>query len=157
MATLATTTAEKTTAEKTAADKKPVMDEKPQAKQQRARVDDRCKVFCGTANEALCDDVCNFLGLPRGQALVTRFKDGEAYVQIQIASVRVDLQDLKRPVLAIDSGKDSALSGQPVILMGYATGLAAILARTDEESAQDILKKSGNDVSQVLNELATGN
>src|ERR1035437_831275 len=83
MATLATTTAEKTTAEKTAAEKKPVMDEKPQTKPQRARVDDRCKVFCGTANEALCDDVCNFLGLTRGQALVTRFKDSEAYVQIQ--------------------------------------------------------------------------
>jgi DNA-binding response OmpR family regulator/S1-C subfamily serine protease len=74
-----------------------------------------------------------------------------------LASVRVDLQDLKRPILAIDTGKESALSGQPVILMGYATGLAAILARTDEESAQDILKKSGNDVSQVLNELARRN
>ncbi len=74
-----------------------------------------------------------------------------------LASVRVDLQDLKRPVLALDAGKDSALSGQPVILMGYATGLAAILARTDEESAQDIIKKSGSDVSQVLNELAKRN
>ena len=74
-----------------------------------------------------------------------------------LASVRVDLQDLKRPVLAIDSGKNSAISGQPVILMGYATGLAAILARTDEESAQEILKKSGSDVSQVLNELAKRN
>jgi DNA-binding response OmpR family regulator/S1-C subfamily serine protease len=74
-----------------------------------------------------------------------------------LASVRVDLQDLKRPVLALDAGKDSALSGQPVILMGYATGLAAILARTDEESAQEIIKKSGSDVSQVLNELAKRN
>ncbi len=74
-----------------------------------------------------------------------------------LASVRVDLQDLKRPVLAIDAGKNSVLSGQPVILMGYATGLAAILARTDEESAQDILKKSGSDVAQVLNELAKRN
>src|SRR6202049_27582 len=78
MATVATTTAEKTTAEK-----KPITDEKPERKPQRARVDDRFKVFCGTANEALCEDVCNFLGLTRGQALVTRFKDGEAYVQIK--------------------------------------------------------------------------
>ena len=73
MATVATTTAEK----------KPITDEKPQSKQQRARIDDRFKIFCGTANEKLCDDVCNFLGLTRGQALVTRFNDGEAYVQIQ--------------------------------------------------------------------------
>src|SRR5229473_1040671 len=78
MVKVATTTAEKTTAEK-----KPITDEKPERKPQRARVDDRFKVFCGTANEALCEEVCNFLGLTRGQALVTRFKDGEAYVQIQ--------------------------------------------------------------------------
>ena len=33
--------------------------------------------------------------------------------------------------------------------MGYATGLAAILARTDEDTAQKIMQKSsGNDVSQ---------
>ena len=83
MATVATTTVEKTTAEKTTAEKKPITDEKTERKPQRARVDDRFKVFCGTANEALCDEVCHFLGLTRGQALVTRFKDGEAYVQIQ--------------------------------------------------------------------------
>jgi ribose-phosphate pyrophosphokinase len=88
MATVATTTAEKpivekTIAEKTVTEKKPVTDEKTERKPQRARVDDRFKVFCGTANEPLCDEVCHFLGLTRGQALVTRFKDGEAYVQIQ--------------------------------------------------------------------------
>jgi ribose-phosphate pyrophosphokinase len=58
-------------------------DEKPERKPQRARVDDKFKIFCGTANEPLCDEVCNFLGLTRGQAMVTRFADGEAYVQIQ--------------------------------------------------------------------------
>ncbi len=68
-----------TTAEKT--EKK--TDEKPERKPQRLRVDDKFKVFCGTANEPLCDEVCHFLGLNRGQAVVTRFKDGEAYVQIQ--------------------------------------------------------------------------
>jgi len=49
----------------------------------RPRVDEKFKIFCGTANEALTDEVCHFLGINRGQALVTRFKDGEAYVQIQ--------------------------------------------------------------------------
>src|SRR3977135_2543673 len=70
-----------TTAEKT--ENKPMADEKPERKPQRVRVDDKFKIFCGTANEALCDEVCNFLGLTRGQSLVTRFSDGEAYVQIQ--------------------------------------------------------------------------
>ena len=58
-------------------------DEKTERKPQRARVDDKFKIFCGTANEPLCDEVCNFLGLTRGQAMLTRFADGEAYVQIQ--------------------------------------------------------------------------
>jgi ribose-phosphate pyrophosphokinase len=68
-------------AEKT--ENKPMADEKPERKPQRVRVDDKFKIFCGTANEPLCDEVCNFLGLTRGQAMVTRFADGEAYVQIQ--------------------------------------------------------------------------
>ena len=69
----------------TATEKKAQMspDEKPERKPQRGRVDDNFKIFCGTANEPLCDEVCTFLGLTRGQAMVTRFSDGEAYVQVQ--------------------------------------------------------------------------
>ena len=69
----------------TAMEKKPLMspDEKSERKPQRARVDDKFKIFCGTANEPLCDEVCTFLGLTRGQARVTRFSDGEVYLQIQ--------------------------------------------------------------------------
>ena len=73
MATLATATEKKMTSP----------DDKPERKPQRARVDDKFKIFCGTANEPLADEVCAFLGMTRGQALVTRFADGEAYVQIQ--------------------------------------------------------------------------
>jgi ribose-phosphate pyrophosphokinase len=69
----------------TATDKKAHMsaDDKPERKPHRARVDDKFKIFCGSANEKLCEDICLFLGLSRGQAMVTRFADGEAYVQIQ--------------------------------------------------------------------------
>src|SRR5437868_7947692 len=69
------------TAEKT--EKQPMADEKAERKPQRARVDDKFKIFCGTANEPLCDEVCAFLGMTRGQARVTRFSDGEVYLQIQ--------------------------------------------------------------------------
>ncbi len=72
----ATTTAEKT-------EKKPMADEKPASKPQRARSDDKFKIFSGTANEPLADEVCQFLGMQRGQAQVIRFADGECYVQIQ--------------------------------------------------------------------------
>jgi ribose-phosphate pyrophosphokinase len=72
----ATTTAEKM-------EKKPIPDEKPDRKPQQKRPDDKFKIFSGTANEPLADEVCQFLGMPRGQAQVTRFADGECYVQIQ--------------------------------------------------------------------------
>jgi ribose-phosphate pyrophosphokinase len=67
----------------TATEKKMSPDEKHDRKPHRVRVDDKFKVFCGTANQPLADEVCAFLGMTRGQALVTRFADGEAYVQIQ--------------------------------------------------------------------------
>jgi DNA-binding response OmpR family regulator len=74
--------------------------------------------------------------------------------ETDLATMRVDMQGLKRTILALDSGKGAAATGEPVVVMGYATGLAAILARTDEDSAQQILTHGGNDVSQVLEELA---
>lgn len=81
MATLVTPTeAEKTEkAEKQA----PPMPEEKSERKPRARVDEKFKIFGGTANEALADEVCTFLGMPRGQAMVKRFADGEVYVQIQ--------------------------------------------------------------------------
>jgi ribose-phosphate pyrophosphokinase len=67
----------------TATEKNVSTEEKSERKPQRARSDDKFKIFCGTANEALCDEVCAFLGMTRGQAMIARFSDGEAYVQIQ--------------------------------------------------------------------------
>jgi DNA-binding response OmpR family regulator/S1-C subfamily serine protease len=77
--------------------------------------------------------------------------------ETDLATMRVDMQGLKRTVLALDSGKAAAATGEPILVMGYATGLAAILARTDEDTAQQILTRGGNDVSQVLEELARRN
>src|ERR1022692_447809 len=79
MATLVTPTEK---AEKTEKTVPPTPEEKPDRKQ-RARVDEKFKIFSGTANEPLADEVCQFLGMQRGQAQVIRFADGEAYVQIQ--------------------------------------------------------------------------
>jgi ribose-phosphate pyrophosphokinase len=80
MATVATPT-DKTT-EKVEKKSPPVPDEKPDRKQ-RPRVDEKFKIFSGTANQPLADEVCHFLGMQRGQAQVIRFADGECYVQIQ--------------------------------------------------------------------------
>jgi ribose-phosphate pyrophosphokinase len=77
MATLVTPT-DKTSEKKSP----PVTDEKADRKQ-RPRTDEKFKIFSGTANEPLADEVCHFLGMQRGQAQVIRFRDGECYVQIQ--------------------------------------------------------------------------
>src|SRR6202166_450763 len=95
MATLVTPT-DKTVEKKSP----PVTDEKLERKQ-RPRTDEKFKIFSGTANEPLADEVCNFLGMQRGQAQVIRFKDGEAYVQIQENVRGADafvIQPTSRPV-----------------------------------------------------------
>src|ERR1041385_6550161 len=43
---------------------------------------DRCKVFTGNANPALAEEVCANMGIPLGKSQLTRFSDGESYVQI---------------------------------------------------------------------------
>ena len=65
-----------------ATEKKTPEQSKPERKPQRARQDDKFKIFSGTANLALTDEICNFLGMPRAQANITRFQDGEVYVQL---------------------------------------------------------------------------
>lgn len=74
--------------------------------------------------------------------------------EADLATMRIDDADLKRASLAVDSGPAAAVRGEPVVSVGYATGLAAILARTDEDTAQQILTQSGGNVSDVLEELS---
>jgi len=79
MATLVTPTEKTEKAEK----KSPPLPEEKAERKPRPRVDEKFKIFSGTANEPLADEVCHFLGMQRGQAQLTRFADGEGYVQIQ--------------------------------------------------------------------------
>ncbi len=71
-----------------------------------------------------------------------------------LAVVQGDLSDLKRPVLALDAGKGAIVSGQAVVSVGYATGLAAILARAGEETVKAIIASTNGSPKQVLAELA---
>jgi ribose-phosphate pyrophosphokinase len=104
MATLVTPT-DKTT-EKVEKKSPLVTDEKPERKQ-RQRVDEKFKIFSGTANEQLADEVCNFLGMPRGLAQVTRFADGECYVQVQ-ENVRGSDVFVLQPTCRTSNGGKSA-------------------------------------------------
>jgi ribose-phosphate pyrophosphokinase len=72
-----------TPADKTVEKKSPPLTDEKLERKPRPRGDEKFKIFSGTANEPLADEVCNFLGMQRGQAQVIRFRDGECYVQIQ--------------------------------------------------------------------------
>jgi DNA-binding response OmpR family regulator/S1-C subfamily serine protease len=74
-----------------------------------------------------------------------------------LAVVRVELGDLKRTILPFDAPGESNLSGQAVVLMGYPTGIEAILARTDDSVVREIVLTSRGELKSILAELAVRN
>lgn len=44
--------------------------------------DTRLKIFSGNSNRALAEEICKSIGMPLGEATVTRFPDGESFVKI---------------------------------------------------------------------------
>jgi ribose-phosphate pyrophosphokinase len=48
----------------------------------RAMNPDRLKIFTGSANPALAEEMCGNLGIPLGKASLRQFSDGEIYLQI---------------------------------------------------------------------------
>jgi serine protease Do len=74
-----------------------------------------------------------------------------------LATIRVNLEGLSLRSLTFDDAAGDTKSGESIVLMGYAAGLPAILARADETSAQEIAAKSGGNVAGILDELARRN
>ncbi len=70
-----------------------------------------------------------------------------------LAVLRGDFSSLKRPILKLDGRKEAAVSGQPLISLGYATGISAILARAGEDTVKDIVRISGGDPKKIVDEL----
>jgi DNA-binding response OmpR family regulator/S1-C subfamily serine protease len=77
--------------------------------------------------------------------------------QADLAVVHISLGNLRRRPLSIDGRKAAAIPGQGVISVGYATGIAAILARADRHTVEEILNRSNDDPDRVLGELARRN
>ena len=74
--------------------------------------------------------------------------------EADLALLQGNLSELKRPILKLDSRKEAAVSGQPLLSLGYATGLSAILARASQDVAEDIVKTSHGDPRDIIEELA---
>ena len=45
-------------------------------------VDEKFKIFSGTASPSLADEICGHLGVTRGKTVLGKFSDGEVYFQI---------------------------------------------------------------------------
>jgi DNA-binding response OmpR family regulator len=73
--------------------------------------------------------------------------------QADLATLKGDLSGLKRPVLKLDSRKEAAISGQPLLSLGYATGISAILARAGDDAVNEIAKSTGGNPTGIVNEL----
>jgi serine protease Do len=73
--------------------------------------------------------------------------------EADLAVLRGDISSLKRPILKIDGRKEAAVSGQPLISLGYATGISAILARAGEDAVKDIVRVTGGDPKKIVDEL----
>jgi ribose-phosphate pyrophosphokinase len=48
----------------------------------RLSEDKRFKIFCGSANRELAQEICKHIGVPLGETKMQRFSDGEVYFQL---------------------------------------------------------------------------
>jgi ribose-phosphate pyrophosphokinase len=126
MATLVTP-AEKT--EKVVEKKVEAAPDEKLAHKSRPRVDEKFKIFSGTANEVLADEVCVFLGMARGQAQVTRFADGEAYVQVQENVRGSDVFVIQPTCRAVHGEKSSSVDENLIELLLMVDALKRASAR----------------------------
>jgi serine protease Do len=91
-----------------------------------------------------------FPGVPHGITIHTEKISSAA----DVAVVKENVSELGIKQIALADGRGSAVSGGPVVLLGYPTALDAILARAGTETLQSIATASKGDPKQVMEELA---
>jgi len=94
-----------------------------------------------------------FPGIPHGIAVNTERISSAA----DVAIVKGNISGLGIKQVALAEGRRSAISGGPVVLLGYPTALNAILARAGAETLQSIATATKGDPKQVMDELARRN
>jgi DNA-binding response OmpR family regulator len=101
----------------------------------------------------IADMTAYFPGVPHGIAINTEKISSAA----DVAVVKGNVSELGIRQIALADGRRSAVSGGPVVLLGYPTALDAILARAGAETLQSIASASKGDPKQVMEELARRN
>jgi DNA-binding response OmpR family regulator len=91
-----------------------------------------------------------FPGISHGIPISTQKISSDA----DVALLKGSISESKIKEIAFADGHRSAISGGPVVLLGYPTGLDAILARTGEEALRSIATATKGDPKEVMEELA---
>jgi DNA-binding response OmpR family regulator/S1-C subfamily serine protease len=91
-----------------------------------------------------------FPGVTHGIPVSTEKISSDADIALLTASI----SEAKIKEIAFADGRRSAVSGGAVVLLGYPTGLDAILARTGEETLRSIATATKGDPKEVIEELA---
>ena len=73
---------------------------------------------------------------------------------MDLAVLTVDLKGRKIPVLPLDASGHGAVPGQPVVIVGYPTGLEAILAKAESGVVQQVLSAHGTSNDLITEALA---
>ena len=73
---------------------------------------------------------------------------------MDLAILRVDLRGRSIPVLPLDRSGRGAVAGQPMMVMGYPTGLEAILAKAETNVVRQILETQGPSSERVTEALS---
>ena len=71
-----------------------------------------------------------------------------------VALLKGSISEPRIRKIALADDHRPAVSGAPVVLLGYPTGLNAILARTSEETLQSIATTTKGDPKEIMEELA---
>jgi S1-C subfamily serine protease len=72
-----------------------------------------------------------------------------------LALLRVPVEGRTIPVLPLEKERARAVAGQPVVVVGYPTGLEAILAKAESRVVEAILESHGTDSARVTEALST--
>jgi serine protease Do len=94
-----------------------------------------------------------FPGVPHGIAINTEKISSAA----DVAVMKGNVSEPGIKPIPLAEGRRSAVSGGPVVLLGYPTALDAILARAGAETLQSIATATKGDPKQVMEELARRN
>jgi hypothetical protein len=73
---------------------------------------------------------------------------------VDLAIVHADLRGRRIPVLPLDDSGRTAVAGHPVVVLGYPTGLEAIMAKADTRVVKSILDSNGADTQKVTQALS---